>query len=125
MPFAIALSSQSLRYRDLFRYAEIMANEYVEQSSGEFMLAGSRVTLASIITAWKEGLSAESIRDEFPVLSLEQVYGAITYYLRNQVEIDSYLAALASDFDHRARQQAALYPEITSRLRAAKETAQR
>ncbi|HEY1947487.1 MAG TPA: DUF433 domain-containing protein [Bryobacteraceae bacterium] len=102
-----------------------MANEYVEQSSGEFMLAGSRVTLASIITAWKEGLSAESIRDEFPVLSLEQVYGAITYYLRNQVEIDSYLAALASDFDHRARQQAALYPEITSRLRAAKETAQR
>jgi uncharacterized protein (DUF433 family) len=109
----------------IFRYSEVMAIEYVEQSSGEFMLADSRVSLASVVASWKEGLSAESIRDEFPVLSLEQVYGAITYYLRNQIEIDSYLAAIATDFDHRASQQATLYPEITNKLRAARETAQR
>jgi uncharacterized protein (DUF433 family) len=102
-----------------------MAIEYVEQSGGELMLAGSRVSLASVVASWKEGLSAESIRDEFPVLSLEQVYGAITYYLRNQTEIDSYLAELATDFEHRARQEATLYPEITNKLRATKETPQR
>jgi uncharacterized protein (DUF433 family) len=118
------LSSQFLRYRELFRYPKIVATEYVEQSGGEFMLTGSRVSLASLIACWKEGLSAESLRDEFPLLTLEQVYGAITYYLRNQVEIDSHLVDLAADFDDRARQQAALYPETTSKLRAAREAAQ-
>ena len=88
------------------------------------MLTGSRVILASLVARWKEGLSAESIRDEFPILTLEQVYGAITYCLRNQVELDSHLAHLTADFDNRARRQAALYPEITSRLSAAKEAAQ-
>jgi hypothetical protein len=28
--------------------------------------------------------------DSFPVLTLEQVYGAITYYLAHQAEIDTY-----------------------------------
>jgi uncharacterized protein (DUF433 family) len=101
-----------------------MRIEYVEQRRGELMLTGSRVSLACVVACWKEGLSAESIRDEFPVLTLEQVYGAITYYLRNQVELDSHLAHMTVDFDNRARQQAALYPEITRKLRAAKEAAQ-
>ena len=75
--------------------------------------------------AWKEGLSPEAIRDDFPTLRLEQVYGAIAYYLANQIEIDSFLSALAADFEARRVEQQALHPELATKLRAALETAQR
>lgn len=100
-----------------------MVSEYVERRGMEYVLTGSRVSLASLVSAWKEGLSPESIRDEFPTLNLEQVYGAITYYLHNQTQLNSYLTALASDFHDRAESQAALYPEIAAKLRASSETA--
>jgi uncharacterized protein (DUF433 family) len=102
-----------------------MVGEYVEHQGDEYVVTGSRVSLASLVASWKQGLSAESIRDEFPTLHLEQVYGAITYYLHNQSEINLYLEALSDDFQHRAQQQAILYPEITAKLRAALETTQR
>jgi hypothetical protein len=37
------------------------------------------------------GQTAESITQSFPVLTLEQVYGAITLYLVNRPDIDAYL----------------------------------
>jgi len=89
------------------------------------MVSGSRVSLASVFTSWKEGCSPESIRDDFPSLTLEQVYGAITYYLAHQAEIDSYLSALQADFERRRAEQAALYPETATKLRAALEAARR
>jgi len=38
-----------------------------------------------------DGQTAESIGQSFPVLTLEQVYGAITFYLTNSLDIDTYL----------------------------------
>lgn len=90
----------------------------------DYMLSNSRVSVASIVTSWKEGLSPESIRDDFPTLRLEQVYGAIAYYLANECEVDAYLSDLAVDFDRRRAEQNALYPEIAAKLRAAREAAQ-
>jgi hypothetical protein len=37
-------------------------------------------------------MSAESMVESYPVLSLEQVHGALAFYLGNQKEIDVYLA---------------------------------
>lgn len=37
------------------------------------------------------GASPESIKRSFPLLTLEQVYGAITFYLVRRTEIDAYL----------------------------------
>jgi len=69
-----------------------MAKDYVEQiEGGAFRVTGSRVSLDSIVTSFLEGLSPESIAENFPVLSLEQVYGAIAFYLANQQSIDDYL----------------------------------
>ena len=54
-------------------------SEYIEQRDGGYWISGTRVSLDSIVYRFLEGLSAESIRtDCFPVLTLEQVYGAIT-----------------------------------------------
>lgn len=41
----------------------------------------------------------ESIMQSFPLLSLEQVYGAIAFYLANRAEIDVYLTAKEAAFD--------------------------
>src|SRR5437879_13661809 len=68
-------------------------------------LRGSRVSLDSIVYAFLSGQSAEAIAQAFPVLNLEQVYGAITYYLAHRDDIDRYLQNRRQDFD--AARQAA------------------
>jgi len=44
------------------------------------------VPLDGIIYAFRSGASPESIRQDFPTLTLEQVYGAITFYLRHKTK---------------------------------------
>jgi uncharacterized protein (DUF433 family) len=102
-----------------------MANEqsYIEHWDEDYMIQDSRVSLASVVYAWKEGLSPESIRENYPALRLDQVYGAIAYYLAHQPEVDSYLLALDADFERRRSEQALRSPELAAKLRAALETA--
>ena len=68
-----------------------MAREYIEIKEGVYRVAGTRVSLDSIVYRFREGLSAESIAESFPAVTLEQVYGAIAYYLANQSQVDQYL----------------------------------
>jgi uncharacterized protein (DUF433 family) len=82
-----------------------MSEGYIEQRDGMYMVAGSRVSLDSIVYAFLSGQSAEAIAQAFPVLSLEQVYGAITYYLANRDDVDRYLERQRQGFD--AARQAA------------------
>jgi hypothetical protein len=58
--------------------------DYVERRNDSFYLIGSRVPLAIIVREFQQGESPEAIRWHYPTLSLEQVYGAITFYLANQ-----------------------------------------
>jgi uncharacterized protein (DUF433 family) len=68
-----------------------MSKEYVEERNGGYYVVGSRVSLDSIVYSFWNGESAETIAQSFPVLGLEQVYGAITYYLSHRKEIDEYI----------------------------------
>ena len=68
-----------------------MIDAYIEQRDGVYVVARTRVSLDSIVYAFLEGQSAEAIAQAFPVLSLEQVYGAITYYLAHREDVDDYL----------------------------------
>ncbi len=61
-----------------------MASNYVKLVEGVYKVAGTRVAVDSIIHCYREGLSAESIAESYPALTLEQVYGAIAFYLANQ-----------------------------------------
>ena len=69
-----------------------MTREYLEQRDGGYYLIGSRVSLESVIHSFLEGASPETIMDDFPSLSLEEISGAITFYLANREMIDGYLA---------------------------------
>jgi uncharacterized protein (DUF433 family) len=65
-----------------------MAKEFVERRHGSFYLIGSRVPLAHIVRQFQNGEPPEAIRLHYPTLSLEQVYGAITFYLGNKEEVE-------------------------------------
>ncbi|MGO9470715.1 MAG: DUF433 domain-containing protein [Isosphaeraceae bacterium] len=41
--------------------------------------------------AFQEGQSPETIQQLYSALSLEEVYGAVAYYLANRNEVDQYL----------------------------------
>jgi uncharacterized protein (DUF433 family) len=82
-----------------------MNKQYVEGSDGVFRVAGTRVSLDSIVYAFWRGQTAESIAQSFPSLTLEQVYGALTYYLADKDEIDAYLKSAKAEFE--AMRQAA------------------
>lgn len=56
------------------------------------------MSLDSIVYAFLSGQSAEAIAQAFPVLNLEQVYGAITYYLAHRDDVDRYLDRRRQDF---------------------------
>jgi uncharacterized protein (DUF433 family) len=66
-----------------------MAQGYIEQRDGGFYIRGTRVPLDSIVNEFRDGVSAESIRQAFPTLTLEQVYGAIAFYLGHQAQVDT------------------------------------
>ena len=68
-----------------------MAKEYIEQRDGAYYVAGTRISLDSIVHAFRRGESPETICQNFELLRLEEVYGAIAYYLANQADIDAYL----------------------------------
>ena len=66
--------------------------EFVEQREGSFYLVGSRVPLAFIVDEFMNGEAPEAIRTHYSTLSLEEVYGAITFYLGNQAKAEQDLA---------------------------------
>lgn len=76
-----------------------MNKQYVEQREGVYRVATTSVSLDSIVYAFLAGQTAESIAQSFPVLTLEQVYGAITFYLANRSDIDAYLRREEAEFE--------------------------
>ena len=68
-----------------------MSKEYIEQRDGNYYVSGTRVSLDSLIHAFRRGESPETICQNFEILHLEEVYGAIAYYLANQAGMDAYL----------------------------------
>lgn len=70
----------------------IMSREFVEQRDGSFYLIGSRVPLAHLVHEFQQGELPEAIRSHYPTLTLEQVYGAIAFYLGAEEEVERDIA---------------------------------
>lgn len=76
-----------------------MNKQYVETINDAYRLVGTRISLDSVVHAFWRGQTAESIAQSFPLLTLEQVYGALTYYLAHKSEIDVYLEKSDAEFE--------------------------
>lgn len=66
--------------------------EYVTLADGVYRVGGTRVSLDSLVYLFREGMSAESMVESYPAISLEQAHGALAFYLAHQAEIDAHLA---------------------------------
>lgn len=100
-----------------------MSKEYVEQQDGAYRVAGTRVSLDSVVYAFRRGASPESIQRSYPLLTLEQIYGAIAFYLAHEEEIDRYLSAGEEKFEEMRRAQREAHPEWHERLERARKEA--
>ena len=97
-----------------------MAPEYVEKRKGGYYVISSRVSLESVICLFLDGASPETIVDEFPTLSLEQVYGAITFYLANRAKIDAYLTESEKLWEEARKNQDPRSADLQKRLARAR-----
>jgi len=52
-----------------------MAKEYIEGRDGNYYVTGTRISLDSIVHAFRRGESPETICQNFELLTLEDVYG--------------------------------------------------
>jgi uncharacterized protein (DUF433 family) len=60
-------------------------------NDGVIRVGNTRVTLDTIVAAFKEGATAEEIAYQYPTVSLADIYSVIGYYLRQKTEVDAYL----------------------------------
>lgn len=67
---------------------------------GVIRVAGTRVTLDTVVDTFMTGATPEEIAQDFPVLRLDDVYAVLTYYLRHRTEVEVYLR------DRRSRAEA-------------------
>jgi uncharacterized protein (DUF433 family) len=94
----------------------MMEKSYVTQTEGGYRITGSRVSLDSVVYDFLSGLSPESIVDNYDTLTLEQVYGAITYYLTHRAEVDTHLQHNCAKFEALRLQARAAHPLLYQKL---------
>lgn len=90
----------------------------VVDDRGVARIDGSRIKVVHLVMdKLAHDWTPEQIREQYPRLSLGQVYAALAYYYDHQAEIDAQIAASAA-FADEARMEAGPSP-VVERLRAA------
>jgi uncharacterized protein (DUF433 family) len=95
--------------------------EYVEQRNGGYYVAGTRVSLDSVVYAFLRGATPEGIQSSFTSLNLEQIFGSLAYYLANREKIDEYLRRQKAEFDRMRQEARAQRPELYAKIEAARQ----
>ena len=101
-----------------------MQREYVSDIDGIYRVGGTRVSLDSLVYLFREGLSAETMVECYPALSLEQVHGALAFYLGNQQTIDRYLAEGARAAGTQHQQSRQTNADLIAKLQRARHASQ-
>ncbi len=96
-------------------------NGYVRQDEhGVYRVGNTRVSLESVVFPFQYGDSAESIQQQYPALTLGQVYGAIAYYLGHMDEIHQYLKSQEEVWEYWRKRSEQNPAPVINRLRAIK-----
>lgn len=89
-------------------------------SEGVVRIGETRVTLDSVIGAFKNGATSEEIVLQFPVLHLADVYAVIGFYLKNEAAVEEYLVLQIADSTKIRQQIEAQFPSTGIRQRLLK-----
>jgi len=89
----------------------------MDESSGALRIAGTRVSLTSVVISFRDGECPERIVEAFPTLSLAPVNGAIAYHRDNQELIDAHIADVEREFERVTPPLSQSNPDLFARLR--------
>ena len=71
------------------------SSRYVTRNSeilnGEPIITGTRTSVRAIVGLWRLGTMPEEIPNNFPHLTLAQVFDALSFYLDHQALINKYI----------------------------------
>jgi uncharacterized protein (DUF433 family) len=98
-----------------------MTSEYIEERNGGYYVAGTRVSLDSLVYSLRRDNSPEAINKEYPLLSLQQIRGAIAFYLENREALDRHLEEKQREFEGCAIPLSKANPELWGRLERARQ----
>src|SRR6202158_556526 len=98
-----------------------MNSEYIEERKGGYYIASTRILLDSVVYSFERGNSPEAIHEEFPLLRLPQIYGAIAFYLDHQTDVRRYLEQEERRIQESTVPLSEDDPELWNRLQRARE----
>ena len=58
---------------------------------GEPTILGTRIPVRTLVNLWRLGTPPEEIPTQYPQLTLAQVFDALSFYLDNKEEVNSYI----------------------------------
>jgi uncharacterized protein (DUF433 family) len=85
---------------------------------GVMRIGNSRVTLDSIVAGFEQDHPPQTLQQQYPTLSLDEVYGAITYYLAHTDEVHTYLRRQDELWEAWRAKSATRSSPVVERLRA-------
>jgi uncharacterized protein (DUF433 family) len=96
----------------------------VQDADGVMRVRGTRISIDTVFAAFREGATAEEIVQQYPSISLADVYQVIGYCLRHSSEIEVYLSdRRAAAHTIRERNESSWPPDgIRDRLLARRRT---
>lgn len=95
-------------------------SDHIEERDGVYYVPGTHISLDSIVYAFRDGRSPESIREDFEGLNLAHVYGAIAFYLDHQSDVDAYLLRRKENWAELERQGTPPSADLQARLERAR-----
>lgn len=85
--------------------------------TGTIRIGQTRVTLDTLVSEFHAGATPEQLGQDYPSLTLADIYGAIAFYLRHQEEVLAYLAARRAEANELQRQTEARHDPVGVRER--------
>jgi uncharacterized protein (DUF433 family) len=82
---------------------------------GRWRVGKTSVLLDVVIAAYRAGNTPETITEQYPVLSLEDVYLTLGCYLRHRAELEVYLRQQKAESEAARREDEANYPPTLTR----------
>ena len=85
---------------------------------GVCRVAGTRVSLDTLVSAFRLGATPEEIHQDYPSVTLADVYATVSYYLKHRPEVDAYLEEIAKRAGEIRREMQSRFPmtEMRGRL---------
>jgi uncharacterized protein (DUF433 family) len=84
-----------------------------ESPPGVFRVGQTRVLLESVLIAFNDGESPESIAQQYDTLKLSDIYSVVAHYLRHREEFDEYLRRCEAEAEEVRRRIEASQPDMT------------